>query len=183
MDLVIIKKVKFNYEDLPQDMPEDLKMLLSKNESENIDVRIDYGNLEINLNEESRGINKLFEIAIPIVNVLRNGYVLIYDELETSIHPIIVKSLIELFNNKSLNKHNAQLIFTTHDINLLDLNLLRRDQIWFAEKNDEIMSTDIYSLVELKNIRGDENIEYGYINGKYGSIPFINTDHIKNFFI
>ena len=175
-----ITKSKTNYEDLPQEMPEELKMFLSKNESESIEVKIKYGNLEVNLNEESRGINKLFEIAIPLIDVLKNGRVLIFDELETSMHPIIVKTLIKLFNDKTLNNSGAQLIFTTHDINLLDIDLFRRDQIWFVEKLKKDMSTNIYSLVELKNIRGDENIENGYIRGKYGSIPFVNTGNIKN---
>lgn len=176
-------KVKINYEELPQNIPEDLKMTLSKKEGEIIDVKINYGDLEVSLNEESRGINKLFEILVPLIDILKKGKTLIYDELETSMHPVIVKNIIKLFNDKTLNKNNAQLIFTTHDINLLDIETFRRDQIWFSEKYNKNMSTILYSLVELKNIRSDENLESGYIRGKYGSIPFIDSDSIKKVFI
>lgn len=178
---VDVKEINVNYEDLPQGMPEELKMLISKSDNVSIDVKVSYDGLEINLNEESRGINKLFEIGIPILDTLRNGKVLVYDELESSIHPILVKVIVDMFKNKKLNSKNAQLIFSTHDSNILDLDLLRRDQIWFAEKLKTDNLTHIYSLVELKNIRNDENIENGYIRGKYGSIPFINENYLEKF--
>ncbi|WP_338557869.1 ATP-binding protein [Paraclostridium sordellii] len=177
--VVDVKQIKVNYDDLPANMPEELKMFISKSENIDIDVKVCYDDLEINLNEESTGVNKLFEIGIPILDVLKNGKVLIYDELETSIHPILVKSIIRLFEDKKINKNNSQLIFTTHDSNLLDLDLLRRDQIWFAEKSRENKSTILYSLIALKNVRNDENIENGYIRGKYGSIPFINLNYLE----
>lgn len=176
-----VQNIKFNYEDLPQNMPEELKMILSKGEGIDINTKLKYNDLEIDLNEESVGINKLFEIGIPLLDIFKSGKVLIYDELETSIHPILVKNIIKMFKNQNLNSKNGQLIFTTHDSNLLDLDLLRRDQIWFAEKDDTEKSTRLYSLSDLRNIRNDENIENGYIRGKYGSIPFINNEYIEKF--
>ena len=176
---VDIKNIKMNYEDLPADMPEELKMLISNSEGVKRDVKLRYDDLEIDLNEDSRGINKLFEISGQL-DILDKGKVLVYDELETSLHPIIVKHIVKLFKNKDINKNNAQLIFTTHDTNLLDLDLLRRDQIWLTERNQESKSTEIYSLSDLKNIRSDENIENGYIRGKYGAIPFI-TNNLNNY--
>ena len=110
---------------------------------------------------------------------MRNGEVLVFDELETSLHPNLVVHLIQLFLNPVINKKGAQLIFTTHDTNLLNLDLFRRDQIWFVEKTNNQFS-DFYSLAQLKNVRKDENIEKGYIAGKYGSIPFL---HNNTFFL
>lgn len=179
---VEVKNIKLNYEDLPQSMPEELKMLISNSEGIDIDTKLKYDDLEIDLNEESIGINKLFEIGIPLLDIFKSGKVLVYDELETSIHPILVKTIIDMFKNKKLNSKGGQLIFTTHDSNLLNLDLLRRDQIWMAEKDKEEKSTRIYSLSDLKNIRNDENIENGYIRGKYGSIPFINKEYIDKIF-
>lgn len=173
---VDIENVKMNYEDLPVDMPEEIKMFISNSEGIKRDVKLRYDDLEVDLNEDSRGVNKLFEIGGPLLDILSEGKILVYDELETSLHPIIVKYIIELFKNKNINNRNAQLIFTTHDTNLLDLDLLRRDQIWLTERDRESKSTDIYSLSNLKNIRSDENIENGYIRGKYGAIPFINSN-------
>ena len=97
---------------------------------------------------------------------------MIVDELEKSMHPALVKFIIKLFNNKKINKANSQLIFTTHATNLLDLDLFRRDQIWFTEKNSNTGASDLYPLDSFP-VRKDENIEKGYINGRYGAIPFI----------
>ena len=83
-----------------------------------------------------------------------------------------VEFIVKLFNNKEINKANSQLIFTTHATNLLDLELLRRDQIWFTEKNPETGVSDLYPLDSF-SVRKEENIQRGYINGRYGAIPFI----------
>jgi len=99
--------------------------------------------------------------------------VLIWDEIETSLHPQIVNEILRLIlHGKQESK--AQLIFTTHDTNLLDLTKFRRDQIWFTELSPS-RSTDLFSLAELKNVRKDENISKGYLNGKYSYIPFIHS--------
>ena len=95
-------------------------------------------------------------------------------------HPYIVKYIVELFNDTDLNKNNAQLIFNTHDTNLLDLELLRRDQIWFTEKNPENGESTLYALDDF-SIRKSENVEKGYLLGRYGAVPFLvnNFDDFK----
>ena len=98
-----------------------------------------------------------------------------WDELESSLHPCIVDGILELFQVGKPNS-NSQLLFTTHDVNLLDLKRFRRDQIWFTELKPSDRSTDLYSLSELRNVRKDENVQKGYISGKYGAIPCINGD-------
>lgn len=126
---------------------------------------------------ESEGTKKVIEMSGPIFDTLNEGRVLIVDELDAKLHPLLTRNIVLLFMNPEINKNNAQLVFATHDTNLLNLKLLRRDQIWFAEK-DKCDSTDIYSLVEFKDdkgdkVRNDRNIEKDYIAGRYGAIPFI----------
>ena len=122
--------------------------------------------------DESKGTQKFFALSAPIIDTLKNGKILVIDELDARLHPLLTKYLIGLFNSNEHNKSNAQLIFVTHDTNLLNRNLFRRDQIWFTEKNREGV-TDLYSLVEYK-VRKDASFEKDYILGKYGAIPFIN---------
>lgn len=166
-------------EDLPRTMPDEIKKLLKDKQMKKSEVFIVYPTMKISLFEESLGVNKLFELIGPVIDILKDGEVLFFDELETSLHPNLVIHLVKLFLNSSTNPKGAQLIFTTHDTNLLDLSIFRRDQIWFVEKNGSY-SSDYYSLANLKNVRKDENIEKGYIMGKYGAIPFINHNfHLK----
>lgn len=127
---------------------------------------------------ESEGTKKLIEIAGPIFDAILNGKVLIVDELDAKLHPFLTRKIIGLFMDKEINKKSAQLIFATHDTNLLNLQYLRRDQIWFTEK-DKTDSSELYSLVEFRDdagnkVRNDRNIEKDYINGRYGAIPFMN---------
>lgn len=171
---------RFKPEDLPNEIPEEIKMLISKGDAIESRVNLIYGNMKIDLPDESRGIQKIFEIGGPILDVLLQGKVLVFDELETSLHPTLVVHLIKLFRNPQINRNNAQIIFTTHDTNLLDLEIFRRDQIWLAEKNLDDYGTDLYSLSNLKDIRKDENVEKGYIRGKYGAVPFIGNSLITN---
>lgn len=126
---------------------------------------------------ESEGTNKVIEISGPIFDTLNEGKTLIVDELDAKLHPLLTRNIVLLFMDPEKNKHGAQLIFATHDTNLLDLEIVRRDQIWFAEK-DKVESTDIYSLVEFKDedgkkVRNDRDIKRDYIRGRYGAIPFI----------
>lgn len=126
---------------------------------------------------ESEGTNKVIEISGPIFNTLNEGMTLIVDELDAKLHPLLTRNIVLLFMDPEKNRYGAQLIFATHDTNLLDLDIIRRDQIWFAEK-DKVESTDIYSLVEFKDedgkkVRNDRDIKRDYIRGRYGAIPFI----------
>lgn len=100
--------------------------------------------------------------------------ILVIDELDVRLHPFITRFIIQLFHSKQTNPKNAQLIFATHDTNLLTNKLFRRDQIWFTEK-DQYGATDLYSLVEYKNVRKDASYEKDYIAGKYGAVPFIRN--------
>ena len=135
---------------------------------------------EINMSmsdSESEGTNKLFDVAPVFVKALSLSRVLIVDEFGSSMHPMITRMLISLFNNKETNPMGSQLVFATHDTNLLDNSFLRRDQIWFTEKND-VAATDLYSLVEFKDasgakVRNDRSFEKDYINGRYGAIPYL----------
>lgn len=120
---------------------------------------------------ESMGTQKLLTMANPILLTLENGGKIIIDEMEARLHPIITESIVRLFQQRRTNPNGAQLIFATHDTNLLSANLLRRDQVWFAEKN-RVEATNLYSLVEYKP-RKQENYERNYIQGRYGAIPFV----------
>ncbi|MEG3868146.1 ATP-binding protein [Microcoleus sp. Z1_B2] len=122
---------------------------------------------------ESEGTNKLFALAGILLDTLRTGKILLIDELDARLHPLITRELICLFNSNETNPHNAQLIFTTHDTNLLSSKSFRKDQIWFTEKDNK-GATDLYSLVEYK-VGKDASFERDYIIGKYGAIPFIGN--------
>lgn len=126
---------------------------------------------------ESAGTNKVFDMAGFILYTLQFGFPLIVDELDAKLHPLLTKKIIEMFHSPEINPKGAQLIFATHDTNLLGCDCFRRDQIWFTEK-DEKEQTDLYSLVEFRDpdgvkVRNDRNYEKDYIQGRYGAIPFI----------
>ena len=129
---------------------------------------------EINIDNESSGTKILFAFAPILKNVMENGKIIIVDELERSLHPSLVELIVKFFHNPEINRGNAQLIFNTHDVNLLSLELFRRDQIWFTEKNSEKGATDLYPLDDF-SVRKKENIQKGYLNGRYGAIPFVAT--------
>ncbi len=120
---------------------------------------------------ESDGTQKLFALAGVILGALRRGELLVVDELDMRLHPLMTCELIRLFHDPETNPHNAQLVFTTHDTNLLGIDLFRRDQVWFAEK-DRTGATHLYSLAEFK-VRSDASFEKDYIRGKFGAIPFL----------
>lgn len=121
---------------------------------------------------ESEGTKKLFAFAGPIIDTLRTGKILVVDELDARLHPLMTRAIIALFNSVETNPYHGQLIFTTHDTNLLSNKVFRRDQIWFTEK-DRKGVTHLYSLAEFK-VRNDASFEKDYIAGRYGAIPFID---------
>lgn len=124
----------------------------------------------LNLNEESHGTQRLFAYAGPMLEILKEGKILLADELDSSLHPKMVRFLISLIQNSNLNKNNAQLIFTTHNTSLLDTDLFRRDQIWFMEKDRE-QASNLYPLTDFSPRKG-EALEKGYMTGRYGALPF-----------
>ncbi len=131
-------------------------------------------NYELDLQEESLGTQSLFFLSPVFKDAFENGKIVIVDEIDKSLHPLLVEFIVKLFNDRETNKNNAQLIFNTHDTNLLSLDNFRRDQIWFVEKEPKKGTTDLYPLDDF-SVRKTENIQKGYLNGRYGAIPFLVT--------
>ncbi len=126
--------------------------------------------------EESEGTRKFFSLAGPVLHSLENGCVMIADELEAKLHPLLTRMIVRLFHSPVTNPRNAQLIFATHDANLLQYMPFRRDQIWFTEKTQQ-QATDLYSLAEIKlpkgKVRKDASYEKDYFKGRYGAVPYL----------
>jgi len=143
---------------------------------ERVSVRLghrgkDGGIYPIALDDESAGTQALLQLLGPVFAKLHAGGTILIDELNTALHPLVSRELIKLFQNPITNPGKAQLIFSTHDTNLLTGALLRRDQVWFAEK-DAQGCTHLYSLSDIK-VRATDNIERGYLMGRFGAIPFV----------
>jgi hypothetical protein len=164
-------------ENLPKDLPEDVKQEFKKRRiiisnrtryDENLKA---VGSSEFAFAaQESEGTRKMFELSPFIYAALKQGTPLVIDEFDARFHPLLTKKIVELFNSEGNKK--SQLIFTTHDTNLLSADLLRRDQIDFVEK-DRYGASHLYTLVEIKGVRNDASFEKDYIQGKYGAIPFL----------
>jgi AAA15 family ATPase/GTPase len=122
----------------------------------------------------SHGTQSLYKLGGEIINVLEIGGTLIIDELDTSLHPFLTKMIVMLFQSNKINIHGAQLIFTTHDVTLLDRDLIRRDQVWIAQKSEQ-GATDLYSLQDFDDVREDTPFEKWYLAGKFGGLPKINS--------
>lgn len=143
------------------------------------------GYAKILLNNESAGTLKMFSLYSELQEVLKNGGVFFIDELNARLHPLLVRNFILTFLNPEINKNHAQLVFTTHDTWQLSNQLLRRDEVWFTEKDKQGVS-NLYSLADFvdsdgSRIRKDENYEKNYLLGKYGAIPSLETiDFSKN---
>lgn len=120
--------------------------------------------------EESKGTQKLVYILGPIYDALRNGLILIIDEIDSRLHTHLSKHLISLFHE--FNKRNAQFAFVLHDTNILKTEIFRRDQLWFAEKN-QFGASNIYSLHDYGKVRKDAKFEQSYLKGAYGGVPYL----------
>lgn len=190
IDNLLIEKLENNAtgRPLPDGLPDELKnaltILRQHGDAERFGVQSVHGqyNQEGQLTgqklfdfveQESEGTQKLFALAGPVIAALRGGHVFVIDELDARLHPLLTCEIVRLFNDKQTNPHHAQLIFTTHDTNLLGSDLFRRDQIWFVEK-DQQGATDLYSLAEFK-VRNDASYERDYIKGRYGAIPLLGN--------
>ena len=184
-----VEQEDFTTDLLPDEMPDELKKLIVKAgggkatsigiSHRKFDADGNYKSIEeFDLeSHESEGTKKVFALAGPLVTALKEGEILIIDEFDARLHPLISLAIVKLFNSKEANPNNAQLIFMTHDTNLLSNKIFRRDQIWFTEKN-RYSATDLYSLAEYK-IRNDASFESDYIKGRYGAIPYIgNLNHL-----
>lgn len=124
----------------------------------------------LDLADESLGTQRLFALTGPVLEILEQGLVLVIDELESSLHPLLVRRLLELFHDPKVNRKGAQLVFTTHNTLLLDQSLFRRDQIWLVEK-DNSQATTLVPLTDFQ-IRKDLVLEKAYLEGRFGAIPF-----------
>lgn len=127
---------------------------------------------------ESNGTKAFFAYAPLIYMALKNGKTVVVDEIDNGLHPMLVKYIVDIFNDSSINKNGAQLIFNTHDTTLLDLDMLRRDQIYFVEKNNNTGTSELYSLAEFSP-RKTEKVQKGYMQGRYGAVPNIGVGDIK----
>ncbi len=128
--------------------------------------------INMDLNDESDGTQKIFCYAGPWMDTLANGGIMVVDDLHDKLHPLLVQHLVEMFHSPDLNPHGAQLIFTTHETSILSQNLFRRDQVWFCER-DQDQSTLLYPLSDFAVRKGAENFERGYLTGRYGALPFL----------
>lgn len=186
---VEISEIDFSGDIVPEEVSEYLRKMIirdmegkkipiistqhAKYDSKGMISGFEYFDLDKN---ESEGTKKFFNLSGPIMDALNKGYILVVDELDARLHPVLTREIIKLFNSEKGNPRNAQLIFTTHDTSMLSVNFFRRDQIWFLEK-DNADSSDLHSLVEFKikgqKVRKDASFEKDYIKGRYGAIPFI----------
>jgi AAA15 family ATPase/GTPase len=163
----IIREVQFENKEYYTDV-------LTKHRQYNDDYEL-VGDVSFSLDDdESAGTIKYFALTGPILEVLEQGYTLIVDELDAQMHPNLVSKLVSLFNSKETNTHNAQLIFNSHDTNLLGEGILRRDQIWFTSKN-KYGESSLYSLADFSTaaVRKNDNFEKHYVQGRYGAVPFL----------
>lgn len=190
IDEVEVQEREITSDILPDIFPDELKKALIKSGGTATSIRTlhrkfdsqgHHTSMELfSLDEqESEGTKKVFALGGPLFDTLSNGKVLVIDEFDARLHPLISRAIVDLFNSNETNPSNAQFIFMTHDTNLLSNKIFRRDQIWFTEKNRQ-GATDLYSLAEY-NIRNDASFESDYIKGKYGAIPYImNLNHLIN---
>lgn len=139
----------------------------------------EHGEAVFDLADESNGTRNLLFLTGPVLDILKKGLTLVIDELDTSLHTLLVRRLVQLFHSPEINTGGAQLIFTTHDTSLLDApDLFRRDQIWFVEKNGN-QASSLVSLSEFSP-RKKEALERGYLVGRYGGVPFLGMMGAKH---
>jgi len=176
------REEKLTIEKLPKDMPEDMKRDIIRKDLTEVELKTTHRKFDKNNREvgkvifdleenESGGTIKFLNMAGPLLDTIESGKVLIIDEMDARLHPLLTRFILSLFNSPA-NDKNAQLIFATHDTNLLNNKLFRRDQIWFTEK-DQYGVSNLYSLIELQGVRKEASFGKDYILGKYGAIPFI----------
>jgi len=180
IDKINIREEEMDLSNLPEDMTDDQKKELVEKYKYRIrtvhkifDENEVSGEVEFRLTDESTGTIKLLAIGGLILEALADGQVLIIDELDKSLHPKLTKALINIFHNKKTNPKQAQLIFATHDVSLLDNELFRRDQVWFAEKEYQGCS-HYYAISDIPGVRSNTPYEKWYMSGRFGATPVIN---------
>ncbi|PSU95744.1 AAA family ATPase [Photobacterium kishitanii] len=178
VDDIQVESEEFHINNLPEEMPSALKeQIAEKLEGEIIyDTKFirndeDGQPVPFDMEEESDGTNRFFSFAGPWLDALECGRTLFVDELNSNLHPLLVKHMVQLFHCKKSNPNNAQLIFTTHETSILNQSVFRRDQIWFMQKTNNM--SELYALSEFKVRKDFENLEERYLTGSYGALPFI----------
>jgi hypothetical protein len=169
-------ELELTKEQLPKNLPADVIAQVLQQKTKSLQVWFGHrgtGGREYRLpwDRQSAGTQKYFTLAGPWLDILKNGFFAGVDEVESSMHPLMVVELLRLLFSTEHNPQNAQVLFTTHNPLLLDLTLMRRDQIWFAEKDDEGAS-HLYPLTDYK-VRKGESLIRGYLSGRYQAVPFI----------
>jgi AAA15 family ATPase/GTPase len=162
----ISSKVKDNSQSISQDIETLATHIVYDHNGKKIEEK------ELRLQEESVGTRVLFSLGGLILLCLDKGAIMFYDELDNSLHPKLTKFLIRLFQNPITNKNNAQLVFASHEVTLLDKEIFRRDQIWFTEKN-KYGVTELYSAKDIEGVREDTAFDKWYLSGKFGGEPRI----------
>lgn len=182
----LVKNEKLTLDQLPPELPDEFKKIAIENGVNQLFTvhnkydsagKIDGTEIFNLAQNESHGTQKMFAYAGPILQTLERGMKLFIDEIDASLHPELVEFLVKLFNSKEANPKNAQLIFTTHQTSLLDKANLRRDQVWFIEK-DNVQSSKLYPLLEFKP-RNDFSLERNYLKGRFGARPHIGDYHLN----
>lgn len=180
-DVKVVTKT-FDLSSIPDEIPNDVKERIIKEfkdkeiieELKTVHQTSDNNLVSLDFDEESDGTQKFFSFAGPWLDALKKGNILVIDELHDSLHPKMVEYLVGLFHSKKTNPNNAQLIFTTHETSILNQEVFRRDQIWFCEK-DKTQATSLFPLTDFSPRKERENIELGYLSGRYGALPFIRN--------
>ena len=171
---------------LPKELPEEIKKVLYQDGETSLNIYSTHNRYskkgeiigkEVFSTEhnESEGTQKITELLGLIFLILWGGKLLVIDELDAKLHPLLTRAIIQLFTNPKTNPHGAQLVFTTHDTNQLHLDYVRRDEIWFTEKSP-VEATELYSHIEFKDFDPSMDITEQYVNGRYGAIPRIKVE-------
>ncbi|MFP4147280.1 MAG: AAA family ATPase [Halorhodospira sp.] len=181
---VQIESRPFSSDALPETMPKELKAKIGKDLEGSPMKRVwlthesqgTGAQMQLPLGDESAGTQRLFSWAGPWLDVLDRGMILFVDELDNSMHPLLVRHLLHLIQSPETNPHGAQIVLTTHDTGLLgDRDLLRRDQVWFTEKGQD-GATELRPLTDYRP-RKEEALEAGYLRGRYGAVPMLDSTH------
>ena len=180
-----VKKRDLSKFKLPSDMPEELRASILEDFSHELFFERQSKNgykALFSLDEESDGIRALIETVPLLMHVLRKGHVLIWDELENSLHPHVAELVLSLFNEPEINKSNAQLLFTTHNLALMNPEKMRKDQLWLVEKHDG--TSELISLVEFDSsqLKNSSPFAKWYYDGRLGGLPSINYSLVKDLF-
>ena len=171
---------------LPKDLPDEIKKKLSQDERTSLRIQSTHNRYNRQgeiigqeifsiVQNESDGTQKITELLGLIFLTLWGGNLLVIDELDAKLHPLLTRAIIQLFTNPEINPYGAQLVFTTHDTNQLHLDYVRRDEIWFTEKSP-VEATELYSHIEFKDFDPSMDITEQYVNGRYGAIPRIKVE-------